>query len=389
MTTTDDNDKIVILDLRDSPWHDGPGRTIIEVAAGLQQQAIDIKIASFVLADNKASDYLNKAREMGLECVEIVEAKTFDYAIVEQIVALHQRIPFAIIHTHDLRSNVYGLLAARKLKLPIIATMHGWVANTLARKAIMVLGNLMLSYLFDAVITVSDAARKRLQQYLPSCRLITIHNTLMTKAYRPTGEGAFRHSLNIPDGTPLLAKIGRLSPEKRQEDLIVAASRLVKEGYDFKVVLIGIGPEEQKLRALTEQLDLADTIIFTGFIKDMLSVYSDLDLVVQTSTTEGLPNVILEAMLMRVPVIATDVGGTCEIINSSKVGTLIEAANETALVSALRSFLRSPQSYREKLDSAEQRIREAFDSDRRLQRMAALYRDLAATTKIGARARSA
>jgi glycosyltransferase involved in cell wall biosynthesis len=367
---------IVILDLRDSPWHDGPGRTIIEVASGLKGRGIDIKIASFVSQGDGESDYLDKAREKGLECLEIKESKTFDFAIVDQIIAIHRQMPFDIIHSHDLRTNVFGLVAARKLKLPIVSTMHGWVANSLKRKVIMILGNILLSYLFNAVITVSDKAQKRLRRYRPSSRLITVHNTLDTKAYRRIQVGAFRESLNVPKGMPLLAKIGRLSPEKRQEQLLRAARRLLDEGYQFKLLLIGVGPDEPMLRHLTQQLGLTKVIVFTGFIEDMLPVYSDLDLVVQTSSTEGLPNVILEAMLMRVPVIATDVGGTSEVIDSPDVGTLIEPDNEQMLVGELKSFLDRPDTYRGKLDKAEQRIRENFDSDQRLQTMAALYREL-------------
>ncbi|MES9850484.1 MAG: glycosyltransferase family 4 protein [Candidatus Thiodiazotropha sp. L084R] len=376
MTETGVNQPIQILDIRDSPWHDGPGRTIIEVASGLKAQGIDIRITSFVSDNSTDSDYLEKAREKGLECIEIKETKTFDSAIVDQIVALHQTFPFTIIHSHDLRSNVYGLLAARKLRLPIIATMHGWVANSIKRKAIMVLGNLMLSYLFDAVITVSNSAKQRLDSYLPTARLMTIHNTLATQDYKHIDGGTFRRSLNIPKETPLLAKIGRLSPEKRQDQLILASKQLVEDGYDFKVLFIGVGPEESRLRLLSEQLGIADFFIFTGFIEDMLPVYSEIDLVVQTSSTEGLPNVILEAMLMRVPVIATDVGGTSEIVNSSEVGRLIPPENESVLVSALKSFLDAPEVYRNKLDKAEQRIRDSFDSDKRLEKMAALYRDV-------------
>jgi glycosyltransferase involved in cell wall biosynthesis len=376
MASTEKKPPITILDLRDSPWHDGPGRTIIEVASGLKGRGIDIKIASFVSQGDGESDYLDKAREKGLECFEIKESKTFDFAIVDQIVAIHRQIPFDIIHSHDLRTNVFGLIAARKLKLPIVATMHGWVANTLKRKVIMILGNMLLSYLFNAVITVSDKVQKRLRRYRPISRLITIHNTLDTKAYGRIELGAFRRSLNIPNGMPLFAKIGRLSPEKRQEQLLRAAKQLLDQGYRFKLLLIGIGPDEAKLRQLTQQLEISEAIVFTGFIQDMLPVYSDLDLVVQTSSTEGLPNVILEAMLMRVPVIATDVGGTSEVIDSPDVGTLIEPDNAQMLVAELKSFLDTPDAYRNKLDRAEQRIREHFDSDQRLQTMAALYREL-------------
>ncbi|MCG8489007.1 MAG: hypothetical protein MI756_16155, partial [Chromatiales bacterium] len=86
-------DKLVVLDIRDSPWFDGPGRTIIEVAAGLRQQNIDIKIATFRSAETRESDYLTKAKERGLECVEITESKTLDFSIIGQILDYNETTP--------------------------------------------------------------------------------------------------------------------------------------------------------------------------------------------------------------------------------------------------------------------------------------------------------
>ncbi|MCG7962545.1 MAG: glycosyltransferase, partial [Candidatus Thiodiazotropha taylori] len=106
-------DKLVILDIRDSPWYDGPGRTIIEVAAGLRQQNIEIKIATFKSEEKSDSDYLVQAKKRGLDCFEITESKTLDFSIIGQILKYNETTPIDVIHTHDLRSNLFGLIAAR------------------------------------------------------------------------------------------------------------------------------------------------------------------------------------------------------------------------------------------------------------------------------------
>ncbi|MEJ2609853.1 MAG: glycosyltransferase family 4 protein [Candidatus Thiodiazotropha sp.] len=376
MNESDHNKQIVILDIRDSPWFDGPGRTVVEVASGLKSRGIKIIVASFVSESGKESDYLNKAREREVDCLEIKQSKRVDFSIIAQVLEVNKQTPIDIIHTHDPRSSIYGFIAARKLRLPIVATLHGWVENSLKRRLFMFFVNLLLSYFFNTVIAVSDKIQERFKKYHPTSKLVTIHNTLDTRKYKITNSDAIRRSLNIDNKIPLIGKIGRLSMEKRQERLILAVKKLVDEGYVFRLLLIGIGPDEEKLRQLTKELGLTEIISFLGFIEDMLPVYSELDLVVQNSSTEGLPNVILESMLMRVPVIATDVGGTSEVINSDDLGTLIEPDNEEMLVSALKSFLDSPESYRQKLDKAEQRIRQYFDSDVRLEKMASLYQEM-------------
>ncbi|MBV2092666.1 MAG: glycosyltransferase family 4 protein [Candidatus Thiodiazotropha sp. (ex Ctena orbiculata)] len=370
-------DKLVILDIRDSPWYDGPGRTIIEVAAGLRQQNIEIKIATFKSEDKSDSDYLTQAKKRGLDCFEITESKTLDFSIIGQILKYHETTPIDVIHTHDLRSNLFGLIAARKLKIPVVSTAHGWVANSLKRRLLLFIDKLMLAYFFDLVITVSDKTQSKLKRIQPfSKHFVTVRNALDTQHYRIEEGDKLRRSLGVSGDTTLIGKIGRLSPEKRQDQLLYSIKPLVDEGYKVKLLLIGIGPEEENLRKLTESLGLQDVVVFAGFIKDMQPVYSELDLVIQASSTEGMPNVVLESMLMRVPIIATDVGGTSEIIDSDLVGTLIEADNRQQMTDSIRSFLDSPQQYLDKTDKAEQRIREEFDSNIRLARMAEVYNSI-------------
>ncbi|WP_083223352.1 glycosyltransferase family 4 protein [Candidatus Thiodiazotropha endoloripes] len=377
MDVDERKDKLVILDIRDSPWYDGPGRTIIEVAAGLRQQNFEIKIATFRSEEKSDSDYLTKAKQRGLDCFEIIESKTLDFSIIGQILEYNETTPIDVIHTHDLRSNLFGLIAARKLQVPIVSTAHGWVANSLKRKLLLFIDKLLLAYLFDLVITVSDKTQSRLKKINPfSKHLVTVRNALDTQHYHIEERDNLRQSLGVSKDTVLIGKIGRLSPEKRQDQLLRSIKPLVDEGYKLKLLLIGIGPEEENLRHLTESLGLQDVVEFVGFIKDMQPVYNELDLVIQASSTEGMPNVVLESMLMRVPIIATDVGGTSEIIDSDQVGTLIEADNRQQLIDSIRSFLDSPQQYLDKTGKAEQRIREEFDSNIRLARMAEVYNSI-------------
>ncbi|MET0067935.1 MAG: glycosyltransferase family 4 protein [Candidatus Thiodiazotropha sp.] len=369
--------RIKVLDLRDAPWFDGPGRTIIEVASGLESRGIDICIASFVSGKIDNANYLDKALEKGLQTFEIKENAIFDPKVVEQIVSICHSQRIDILHTHEFRSNVYGLHIARKLKLPIISTAHGWIANSFKRKIFSMIDKTILSLFFDRVIAVSDSvAHKIYASRLRNNSIVTVHNTLDTKGYRIHHDNGLRSRYAIPPQVPIIAKIGRLSPEKRQINLIRSIKRLVDAGYELRLLLIGVGPDEAELKALVAELGLQEIVLFTGFIREMQPVYSEVDLVVQASSTEGLPNVVLEAMLMRVPVIATDVGGTAEVINDESVGVLIRPGDDDQLTDSMRNFLDAPEQFRQKLDAAERRIRESFDSDMRLQKMAQIYRSV-------------
>jgi glycosyltransferase involved in cell wall biosynthesis len=372
-----DDDKIKVLDVRDSPWYDGPGRTIIEVATGLKQRDIDISISTFVSPEIHNSDYLDIARKNELVTYEIQESAMFDRQVLERILSICQSQGIDIIHSHEFRSNIYGLYAAKKLGLPLISTAHGWIANSVKRKLFAVIDKIFLSLFFDRVIAVSDSVAGKIYGSRFSKRsIVTVHNTLDTKKYQIAHDNQLRRQYNIPDDVKLIAKIGRLSPEKRQANLIYCIKRLLDKGHRCCLLLVGVGPDEAELKELVESLNLSDAVVFTGFIKQMQPVYSEVDLVVQASSTEGLPNVILEAMLMRVPVIATDVGGTSEVVSNDQFGTLIEPENDDLLFARIQEFLESPERFNKKLDAAESRIREHFDSDVRLMRMAEIYRSV-------------
>ncbi|MET0026770.1 MAG: glycosyltransferase family 4 protein [Candidatus Thiodiazotropha sp.] len=378
-----EDSQIKVLDVRDSPWHDGPGRTIIEVAVGLRQRGIEISVSSFVNPGIENADYLDVARKNNLITYEIQETSMFDKRVLEQIISICLNHNIDIIHSHEFRSNVYGLYVSRKLKLPLISTAHGWVTNNIKRKVFAVIDKLLLSFFFDKVIAVSGSVKGKIYASIfPVNKIVTVHNTLDTKQYRIHHDGQIRRRYNIPDDVTLIAKIGRLSPEKRQANLIAIMRKLLDKGHKCCLLLIGVGPDEAKLKSLVDEFNLHDSIIFTGFIKDMQPVYSEVDLVVQASSTEGLPNVILESMLMRVPVIATDVGGTSEVIDSDKVGTLIPPDNDQEMFENIERFLVKPEQFSIKLDAAESRIREQFDSEIRLTKMADIYRSVIKPGKI-------
>ncbi len=372
-----ENKKIKVLDVRDSPWHDGPGRTIIEVAVGLRERGIEISVSSFVNPGIANADYLEVARKNDLITHEIQESAMFDRQVIDQIISICASENIDIIHSHEFRSNIYGLYVSKKLKLPLISTAHGWVTNSIKRKIFSVIDKLLLSFFFDKVIAVSNSvAGKIYAARFSSKKITTVHNTLDTKRYRIGHDGQLRSHFKIPEDVTLIAKIGRLSPEKRQANLIGIMKKLLDKGYKCSLLLIGVGPDEAQLKALVAELDIQDSVIFTGFIKEMQPVYSEIDLVVQTSSTEGLPNVILESMLMRVPVIATDVGGTSEVISSDQLGTLIQPDNDQKMFEAIERFLVAPDDFKSKLNAAETRIREHFDSDKRLSRMAQIYKSV-------------
>lgn len=363
-----------VLDLRDSPWVDGPGRTILDTASTIDPRRYRITIGAFSGAKHGDHAYLSEAVRRRLDTYPIAEKRALDPEVLRRIMDWCRYNAVDIIHTHDFRSDLYGLMAARRLNIPAVSTCHGWIANNLKGRLYTRVDKFLLRF-FDRVIAVSG----RMRDQLVACgvaaeRIDIVRNALVVDDYRPERRNStINAEFGVPPGYKVVASIGRLSPEKCQDLYLQAASRLLRDFPETVFLLIGIGPEESRLRALAGQLNIADKVIFAGYRSDMQRIYNGLDLVVQSSNTEGMPNVVLEALLMRVPVVATDVGGTSEIMEHEVSGLLVPPNDLDALVEAVGRVLSAPDALDQWTDAGERHVRTHFSHAARVMKIMEAY----------------
>ena len=363
-----------VLDLRDSPWVDGPGRTILDTASMVDRARYRVVVGAFSGARHGEHAYLAEAVRRGLETHAIAERRALDPQVLRQILRWCRAHAIDAIHTHDFRSDLYGLVAARRLGIPAVSTCHGWIANDLKGRAYTVVDKFLLRH-FDRVIVVSARMQDHLRkQGVPAAKIALIRNALIVENYKPVrGDRSAQAEWGIPAHHRVVGKIGRLSPEKCQDLFLRAAAEVVRHIADVSFVLIGVGPEEDRLRRMAIELGIADRVVFAGYRSDMQRVYNSLDLVVQASSTEGMPNVVLEALVMRVPVVATDVGGTAEIVADGHSGRLVPPNDLDALVGGMREALADRARSAAWAEAGERRVRADFSHGVRLQQIMAVY----------------
>ena len=361
-----------ILDLRDSPWVDGPGRTILDTASMIDPDRYEIVVGAFFGNTHGEHVYLSEAVQRGLQVCPIAETRALDISVLKNIIAWCKanRID---IHTHDFRSDLYGLAAARWLRIPAVSTCHGWISND-KKGAIYTRLDKLLRF-FDHVIAVSGRMQRELIRHgVRENKTTRIQNALVVEQYHPDRrDTSVRLEWDIPTDHKIIAKIGRLSQEKRQDLFLQAAADILKKHPKTHFVLIGIGPEQAALEALSLELGIQDHVIFAGFRNDMQAVYNSIDMVVQCSITEGMPNVILEALLMRVPVVATDVGGTSEIVEHEISGILIPPNDRFALITGIDRYLANPAAFDAWIDAGERQVRDRFSHSLRVRRIMDVY----------------
>jgi glycosyltransferase involved in cell wall biosynthesis len=368
---------IRVLHLRDSPWVDGPGRTIFETAKRIDRSRIDYHVGAFVSNPNAQHPLVESLRARRMPVHQIEDRGGVGRDMVERLVALVDSLGTEVLHTSEFRSNVLALLCRRRRpELRLVSTAHGWIANDLRGKAYTLADRVLLRR-FDRVILVSHAMRRRLPRWwVPDSKVSVLHNALMTDTYGRDVLDMPRRVVD-PRGEVRLLNVGRLSPEKGQALLLQAVARLLPEYPGLSIWFAGTGPLQGHLEAEAQRLGLEGHVRFLGYVVDMPALYREVDLVVQSSLTEGLPNVMLEVAYLGVPVVATDVGGTREVIEHGRNGWLVEGGSLSALADGLRQFLEAPTGFAATARSGRARIEAEFSIDARTERQAQVYQDTA------------
>jgi glycosyltransferase involved in cell wall biosynthesis len=140
--------------------------------------------------------------------------------------------------------------------------------------------------------------------------------------------------------------------------------------------VVGDGVEREPVFALSKELGVADKVIFTGFRTDTPEILSELSISVSSSLTEGLSNTLLESSASGIPVIATRVGGSPEIVLDGETGLIVPPRDPAALADAMCLLLENPEFARAMGDAGRQRVHDYFSVDRNVQQTETLYAQL-------------
>jgi glycosyltransferase involved in cell wall biosynthesis len=277
-----------------------------------------------------------RARAAGAPLLSVPDRGPWDWAVVPRLLDLCRRERVAIWHGHEYKSNALGLFLRRFWPMRLVTTVHGWVHRTRRTPLYFWVDRLCLPR-YDRVICVSeDLHRECLSRGVPAERCVLIENGVDLDAYRRRLDpGEAKRDLGVPPGRFLVGAVGRLSVEKGFGVLVRAIDRLLRAGVDAELVIAGEGPQRPDLEALIAALDRQGRVRLLGYLPDVLPLYQALDAFALSSTREGLPNVLLEAMALGVPVVATRVASVPRLVRHLDNGWLVEPGDEGALAGAL------------------------------------------------------
>jgi glycosyltransferase involved in cell wall biosynthesis len=247
-----------------------------------------------------------------------------------------------IVHTHSSKAGFVGRLAAHLAGVPhILHTPHGHVFQGYfspgATRAFAALERLAARWT-DRIITLTDAEAEqhRALRIGRTAQFVTIPSGVDLE----TVEGAVPARV-VPDGR-VIGCVGRLVPIKGHCHLLDAAPGILARCPEARFVLVGDGELRPTLEAQARMLGVADRVVFTGFREDVPALLAGMDIVALPSLNEGMGRVLVMAMALGKPVVATRVGGVPELLQEGAAGTLVPPGDPGALGEAVRELLRDP-----------------------------------------------
>jgi glycosyltransferase involved in cell wall biosynthesis len=363
---------MIIAHLTSSTFFGGPERQML----GLAQHLMPTDRSVFISFSEecRCRAFLNEARRQGFDGWELSHDTPHWLAGVQEIQGRLQETQAHVLCCHGYKANLLGRLAARRQNIPVVAVSRGWTGEDLKVRFYEAVDRYFLGRM-DRVVCVSQGqAEKVIRAKVPASKIAVIHNSIDASRFAkplPTHRDQLRALFPNPP-VRIVGAGGRLSPEKGFAVLIEAAKEILRIVPSVGFVLFGDGPLRDTLQRKINVAGLQDSFVLAGFRHDLDHLLPFLDLLAVPSFTEGLSNVILEAFAAGVPVVATSVGGTPEIVDDEVSGFLIAPGDVSGLAKRIAQLLNSNILARTMGEQGRQRVIRDFT----FEAQAAAYRKL-------------
>jgi glycosyltransferase involved in cell wall biosynthesis len=363
---------------REVPTGGGPETLLIGVGRCRDRENFVTEMAVFGPCENHTSPFIDAVRETGVTVHIIPVRGKFDFSAVRRLASILDERSIDILHTHDHRTNLVGYLAIRRRPTRIVCTLHQPLRRHWWIRHFEILDDHLVRR-FDRILPVAEAIRQEVIAKKSSLadRTMTVLNGVDLSHYdRVIDRNLVRKELNIPDDHVLCATIGRLSDDKGIPDLLTAAKSVIQSRDDVHWLIAGKGPLAEAMRRRNAELGLENRVRFLGFRTDVPELLAAADMLVVASTSEGCSVVILEAMGSGLAVVATDVGGSAEVVVDGVTGYVVSPRRPAELAAAVTKLVESRETRYEMGRRARERAYETFSEQRMVGRFESIYRQL-------------
>jgi glycosyltransferase involved in cell wall biosynthesis len=295
-----------------------------------------------------------------------------DLLVIADITYFLKKHKYHIVHTHNSKAGFIGRLAARIAGVPVVIhTVHGFAFHDQEpRWKQLLFKNLerLASHMCDRMIFISqplvDWALK--EKIVKRDKIVRIYSGIDLDQFRPVTEDdkdKIRKKWNIGHDDAVIGIVSKLWEGKGHEVLIRAFKEIKKEVKEARLVIVGEGPLDGMLHDLGDKLGLTDSILFTGFQSDVSEIIASFDIAVLPSFFEGMGRVLLEAMAMEKPVVASRVGGIPDLVKDRVNGLLTPPGDVEGLTDAIKKLLNDKRLAINMGKEGRKRVTDKFSSD--------------------------
>lgn len=352
----------------------GMERNVVALLPYLKTQGLDVRICT--LSTRRDSALLQDFEKTGVERLNLDASRLLDRKAWGKFAQYLKDEQIDIVHAQDQDTILMAGFAHWRLKMKTVMSRHvlfelagNWrrkmrrdlVLNTARRR-------------MDKIIAVSEAVRQDFADLakLPLNKIVTIYNGLDVDKFDIRDQRtAKRAEMGWSDDEQIVIMVAALAEGKGHDLLIEALPKIKEASPNIKIKLAGKGNEAEKLKAAAAPYQ--DIVEFLGERTDIPELLVASDVLVQTSWAEALPTVLMEAGAASLPVVATDVGGSAEIVVDGETGYIIPKGDAEAVAEGLAKVLKNPEDAQKMGQKARQRIVELFSLEQQAKQTIGLY----------------
>lgn len=351
----------------------GAERWILALAKNLDPTSVNCQLAVTRESADQDLEIFKRYQTLGLAGHLIPMKGRFDPGVILKLTKLIQKNQIDIIHTHGYKSDILGLIAAKTAGVKSVATPHGFEnVKDFKLQLFIRMGCLSLKY-FDKVVPLSDELKSDMQRIkIDPSRLRLIRNGVdleEVEAERKRHTPAMYNDVS----EKRIGYVGQMAYRKNIGDLIKAFDLLCQTHNNVRLILIGDGPQKHELEELARSKASFSKIEFLGYREDRLRILKEMDLFSMTSSLEGIPRCMMEAMALEIPVAAYNIPGVDNLIVNEKTGLTAEFGQVEDLKKCWERLLFDRQFFSKIAQNGRKHIVENFSARRMAEEYTALY----------------
>ncbi|MCG2726257.1 MAG: glycosyltransferase [Elusimicrobia bacterium] len=319
-------------------------------------------------------DLAQEVEKLGIE-VKIVQMgslkKLNPFAFVSSIRAIIKILKnrnINLVHANGSRCAIYGGLACKIVKAPMI-----WHVRILESDGLL---DRFLAKISALIIVNSNAVKKRFEWMKEKNKIAVIYSGIDVAKFSNTLQNKEMRKKFGLSSKPVICSVGRLDWYKAHQYLLYAAKKVVKAAPDAVFLIIGDGEKRKYLENLKNELKLDDNVIFIGDRKDIPEILAGIDVFVLSSISEGFGRSVAEAMSCEKPVVATRVGGLCEVVDDGITGILVPPKDPLSLAEAIVELLKNKRKAKDMGIEGRKRVERIFDIEKSVRKTENFYKKI-------------